>query len=140
MDNNDTKNSYHCTKCIFTATKKSNWNIHIKTKKHITNINDNKSILKSVVIENGVTKEKYSCLCGSTYMHITSIYKHQKKCKKYNEKLEMEKSIKYEIIPTSIIITNEMIMEFMQEIKDQQNILLEQNLELKQKLLELSNK
>jgi len=67
MTEDDPKNAekcqkYFCKKCLFTCSKKSNWNKHILTLKH--------------------KKNKYTCVCGNSYKFRQSLYSHKKTCGK----------------------------------------------------------
>ena len=63
--------SHNCEKCNFKSKLKSNLLRHLKTSKHIENV-ENK-------------KEKFICdVCNNTYKHRQSLYNHQMICKNKN--------------------------------------------------------
>ena len=66
---------YHCTQCDFKCCKKSNWNIHVKTKKHIANVNG--TILENLDIEKNAEP---ICQCGKKYTTKSGLWKHKVKC------------------------------------------------------------
>jgi len=156
MKTNETNKKFHCIECNFTATRQSNWDLHIATKKHLNAIKGNANVLKTLVIENAVEITKYSCICGSSYKHMTSLYKHRKTCNKYIVNALQKQGIETiipkgaegvdETIESSLAltqtqpITSELIMEFMKQSKDMQNVLIEQNRELQNTIVELSKK
>jgi len=63
---------FYCEKCDFKCRKKSNWNIHIKTRKH-----NNDSTL---IGNDSKINAKYECECGKTYKWDSGFYRHKKKC------------------------------------------------------------
>jgi acetone carboxylase gamma subunit len=78
-----TKNgkSWYCNVCDYTTYKKSHWNKHIVTKKHI----------RLTYTADG-NKQIYSCICGKEYRHRQSLFKHKINCsviKKQNEVIEL---------------------------------------------------
>lgn len=83
MYEKSTKNSkksakiFHCDKCDFTCFKKSGWNRHIITSKHITQPNDKDSQPKQTQI---------ICNCGKTYADRSGLWRHANKCE--NKKTE----------------------------------------------------
>jgi hypothetical protein len=70
---------YVCKMCEFKCLKKSNYEKHITTKKHLQN-------------ENIKEEEKNSCECGKMYKQHSSLWKHKQKCNSnnYNEKVFKE--------------------------------------------------
>ena len=81
MENANKKvaNKYICKKCDYTTSKKSSWNKHIQTKKHLGQLLDKKCYEK-------VAQEKQDLSvcedCGKSYKHYTSLIRHRKNCKK----------------------------------------------------------
>ena len=73
MPNNAEK--YYCEICDFKCSKKSNWNIHLSTLKHI---NGDK------MVTNGDKKmpknAEFECECGNTYKHRQGLSRHKKMC------------------------------------------------------------
>ena len=67
-ENNDFK--FFCSKCAYGCDKKSLYNQHCKTKKHIMLKNAQKICIN----------EKYDCSCGKVYKHIQSFKRHKSKC------------------------------------------------------------
>jgi len=63
---------FYCEKCDFKCRKKSNWNIHIKTRKH-----NNDSIM---IGNDSKINAKYECECGKTYKWDSGFYRHKKNC------------------------------------------------------------
>ena len=64
-------NGFTCEKCLFTCCKKGDMSRHILTRKHKNTKNTN---------ENYITAQQNQCVCGLTYKHVSSLYKHQQKC------------------------------------------------------------
>jgi hypothetical protein len=62
---------FHCEKCDFTCFKKSGWNRHIITSKHITQPIDKNSQPKQTQI---------ICNCGKTYADRSGLWRHANKC------------------------------------------------------------
>ena len=115
-----TKNSkiFYCEKCNFTSLKQNNYDKHCKTKKHC--ISNNKIIIN----------KEYSCLiCNKMFANSSGLWKHNKNCFSIEENREPEE-IK---IPT---LTPEIFMEVLNQSKELQNVIIEQN----KKLLELTSK
>jgi hypothetical protein len=121
---------YFCKICNFSTNKKGNWNSHIVTQKHLSNKNE----------------KMYICKCGLQYKHMSSLCKHKKKCNnnaniEYNDSSDSDSDIN---IDDNDIdkkpINTDLIMEFLQQSKDMQKLLIEQNRELQNTVLELSKK
>jgi cell wall-associated NlpC family hydrolase len=113
---------YFCKICNFSTNKKGNWNSHILTTKHLSNKNE----------------KIYVCKCGLHYKHMSSLCKHKKKCNveinnDYVEKNDNNENEKKQD-------NNDLIMEFLQQSKDMQKLLMEQNRELQNTVVELSKK
>jgi hypothetical protein len=74
-------NHYYCEKCAFNTSRKSNWNSHIKTRKHLMTTGDYTN-----------QANDYRCLCGKQYVNRQNLYRHKKSCgfiKKQNEVIEL---------------------------------------------------
>jgi hypothetical protein len=68
--NTNENNKFNCKICNFYCSKKSNYNTHCSTQKHINAFKD--------LQNNGCM---FSCnICGNTYNHRQSLYKHKKTC------------------------------------------------------------
>lgn len=79
MDNNDfTKKieyKYRCNLCHVFTNKKTDYTIHLETKKHKNReiiSNNNEFLSKNAT---------FDCECGKTYKHKPNLYAHKKKCK-----------------------------------------------------------
>ena len=81
---------YECKLCHYISCNKTNFNIHLETKKHKMQeilINTNKALIntnkndKDFVQVLQKVQDGYLCdLCGKTYKHKPSLYNHKKKC------------------------------------------------------------
>ena len=63
---------FHCEICNYSCSKKSDYNKHILTRKHLSLINPN--------IKSQEVVKVYRCNCGKTYKHSSSLCGHKKKC------------------------------------------------------------
>ncbi len=65
--------SYECEACHFKCSKKSNYTMHLTTRKHINN--------DTLLQKESVKQQKlHSCSCGKEYKHRQGLYIHKKKC------------------------------------------------------------
>ncbi len=64
--------NFHCEICNYSCSKKSDYNKHILTRKHLSLINPN--------IKSQEVAKVYRCNCGKTYKHSSSLCGHKKKC------------------------------------------------------------
>ena len=62
-------NELYCEKCDYQAKRKSDFNKHLKSKKH----NTYKHIINT-----------YKCSCGKEFKHRQSLYNHKKVCNSIN--------------------------------------------------------
>jgi hypothetical protein len=60
---------YHCDKCDFTCFKKSGWNRHITTSKHV-----------GLDKQGSDCKTQFICDCGNTYADRSGLWRHSFKC------------------------------------------------------------
>jgi len=111
-----------CERCNFVCSKESNFNIHITTRKHKILTNPNAGLIKNA--EN----KSFTCECGKSYKHMSSLCNHKKKCKEtekiYVGDFEYEDDCKI----SSMISQppNELVMS-----------LLNQNMELQKQIIDL---
>jgi hypothetical protein len=66
---------FYCPECDVTCFKKSNFEIHIKTKKHIRNVEGNK--METVEIKKNAA---FDCFCGKQFKTYAGLWKHKKIC------------------------------------------------------------
>jgi len=64
--------NFLCNKCDYKCSNKKDYNKHLTTAKHKRLTNPNEISLKIPLA--------YSCLCGKTYKHQSSLCNHKKKC------------------------------------------------------------
>ena len=109
-------NHYECKTCDFVTSKKSHYNRHIKTKKHL----DLHLADKDLHFSKKGAIESIECICGKNFKHRQSLYKHKKKCKKGIETID----------------------DFPENMTDKELImfLLKENKEFKELILDQSNK
>jgi len=129
---------FYCELCIFETDKKGNWNSHLMTQKHL------KLHMQPTDSE---TPKIHKSICGVFYKHMSSLCKHRKKCDKCSQMSSNDIGSEHDTTQllslndaVSPPITSELIMEFMKQSKDMQNVLIEQNRELQNTIVELSKK
>jgi hypothetical protein len=69
---------YECKTCDFVTSKKTNYERHIKTKKHL----DLHLADKDLHFSKKGANDSTDCICGKQFKHRQSLYKHKKHCKK----------------------------------------------------------
>jgi hypothetical protein len=121
-----------CKICDYSTCRKSQYDRHILTSKHLKSTNNQKkSTNSSEKISDG-----FACCCGKVYKERTGLWRHKKKCNvSENESHELEENEKME--NNSIIgkIDHEdLIKELMKQNHEFKAMLVEQN----NKLLELA--
>jgi hypothetical protein len=127
MKKND--NNYCCDLCDFITCKKTNYNLHIQTKKHISN-----SLATSSNTKND--KSNFKCnKCNKIYNDRTGLWRHKKGC--VDDKIHEEENVSK---PKSEPCDNELIMMLINDNKDLRNLLVEQckeNTEYKNMMMEV---
>ena len=105
---------YYCDFCDYECCKKSSWNQHLLTRKHIE-------------AKNGLmpANKIYSCnKCGTNFKHQSSCCRHKKQCT-IEENKPIEKAVQESAGQQSI--TPELVMELIKNNKELQQIILEQH-------------
>lgn len=109
------KIKYYCECCDYSTPRKSQWDRHLLTGKHLNNEKRNQKVPDDNMVIN--TIEIHKCSCGRTYKYMSGLCKHQKTCKFLNKTEE-----------TQIVNTS--------NTKDLLEIILNENNELKKILNE----
>jgi len=122
---NDTEKSpnFICKLCHYKCCKKSDINKHLLTKKHTNREKEYNLDTKNT------TPKLHICECGKEYMHHSGLWKHKKQCNCIAINSQNGEKINYENE-----ITPELIMSVLQQNKELQQMLVEQN----KKIIELS--
>jgi len=125
---------YYCENCDYNTSRKSSYDKHLTTTKHLNTTYDYKKLQK--------VANEFICDCGNKYKHHSSLWKHQNKCniimeyenddEIHNAKEEKENENQNKKSSQLEIITN-MFKEQLKENKELKDLVLEQN----KKILEL---
>jgi hypothetical protein len=104
------KVKYCCENCNFITNKKTNYDIHLLTKKHITNKEQNKTKEK-------VEEEKIFCceICNKKYKSNVGLWKHKKTCIVEPTPTQPQTPVIKEHTPT---ITKETVKDFIEKNPD----------------------
>ena len=119
-----------CEKCNFKCSKKYSWERHILTAKHIKETTETDLEIKNG--EKGQTD--ITCECGKSYKNKSGLWKHQKKCKVYEENNEITQEIEEKSEEENPMSTT-MILELLKQNNEFKELIIEQN----KKILELVN-
>jgi len=133
---------YRCDKCDFITSDMSNWKRHLKTRKHNAG-----QMLDNVdmKLENAGIKKKWECICGKTYSHNQSYYRHKKTCKGKEEPEKVKETLPSrgndEIIDMmkNLMTQNQELMAKYTEVVTEVKELAAENKELAAENKELSN-
>jgi hypothetical protein len=118
---------FHCVCCDFKCNKKSNYDIHILTAKHITRyktaLNDTKKI--QIVCDNDKKmpdEYAYACSCGKIFKYHSGLWRHKKTCV-IIPKTELPDSD----LSNNDLSDKELIIMLLNENKEFKQIIIEQN-------------
>lgn len=98
---------YRCEYCDYSTSKTSSYVRHLSTPKHLKTTNEAKETIKTCP----KVPIKFSCECGNSYNHNSSLWKHRKTC-------TFQKKEKEEVPETDTSnnnISNEILLEFMKK-------------------------
>ena len=118
---------FHCNKCNFKCSKKSNYDQHLLTRKHNMELNGNDWKSKNAVCEN----------CEKTFKTASGLWKHQQKCT--NKQMVRQHDPEPDISKRDILTILEQNQEFKQLMLDQSRQIQEtqqENQELQKQLIE----
>jgi hypothetical protein len=107
-----------CELCDFKCSKKSNYILHLNTRKH----NDNKMVTNGnyFVPKNA----EHTCECGNTYKHLSGLSRH-KKCCNFSKESDTKESIPPQ--QNINLITPELVMELIKDNQELKHIISQQN-------------
>ena len=118
---------YYCEKCDYSTCKKSSWDKHVLSRKHI-NAN---SMLINANEKVAHPTETYTCShCNAFYYHPSSLARHKKTCKKLLSKTNPDddnKSVDENDKDDTIKEMKGMIYTLVTQNKDMQDMIRDQN-------------
>jgi hypothetical protein len=146
---NNQKNSkkYFCKNCDFYTNKINDYERHILTAKHIkkskTTNNTNNTAENTNENTLFTPKKIYNCICGKSYLHMSSLCKHKTSCNQkislINNNSSCEENISFtteeieEKSEEDNLVSTSMILELLKQNNEFKELLIEQN----KKILEL---
>jgi Txe/YoeB family toxin of Txe-Axe toxin-antitoxin module len=104
---------YFCNICDFNTCNKKDYNRHLLTDKHINLTNPTLKTPKN-------PKTFFTCVCGKSYKHSSSLCLHKKKCKLQTINHETNDDVDY-----NNLNEKDLIMKLLQQNNDLQNQLIE---------------
>jgi len=105
-----TPKKYVCEVCDFTSSNKKDFNKHLLTDKHKTNMNADKCL--QITPENTPENcDKFVCMCGRSYKHRQSLFRHQTKCNYKPETTNNNSGVTTEFLTEFIKANNEMMFK-----------------------------
>ena len=112
-----------CEECHYDTSKKSSYDKHLLTHKHINTINTTKYNEKS----NFIKEKEFICECGNKYKHNASLFNHKKKCKKTADVKNKDEGISGASISGASIsdASSNIIQLLIKESSEFKNIILE---------------
>jgi hypothetical protein len=110
---------FECKICDFICSKKSNYNIHLLTSKHLSNKDGNIFKIKKCHTMTSSSSE-FICICGRSYLSRSGLWKHKKICNYKENEETIEGNNTIEIIST-------MFQDQLKENKEIRDLLIEQN-------------
>ena len=127
---------YICEKCDFKCSKLSNYNKHLSTRKHI--MLTNADFLEQQTVEK--TPKIFTCICGNTYNHKQSMYRHKKKCNFLQENIPKtpKEDDKDKVIDLLMKKNNEMenlILLMVKNMQDMQENIQDKQVEITTKII-----
>ena len=115
---------YNCEKCNFITKKKTDYNRHINSRKHLTN--------NTINLENDEIRQKtYDCdCCNKTFMDRSGLWRHRKKC---FETTHAEPPTQGQMVDMSVVLEllkqnqefKDLVIEQTKQLFSQQQMLLE---------------
>jgi len=135
---------YSCDYCYFNTCKKTDYNRHILTQKHISNISATNNTAKNDNVNN--TKQYHKCIyCNKIYNDRSGLWRHQKKCNFIEEKsniseenitltTEEKEEIYEENSQKNMDILINLFQEQLKENKELKELIIEQQ----KKIMEIS--
>ena len=107
--NKKTPNIFTCNICDFNSANKKDFNRHLQTQKHLSNVK------QSIIMQNSQNPQKnpYECSCGKNYKDNSGLWRHKKKCAKE--------------LHTNINETEALIQYLMKENSEFKQLILDQN-------------
>ena len=105
--------SYDCECCHFKCSKMSNYNKHLQTDKHMRLINPNFSY------EKNAENTRYSCICGKSYKHMSSLCCHKKECVQLNNNKDTNDVAKLTNLILQVVQSNTEIVKSNNELQKQ---------------------
>ena len=118
---------YSCELCNYNTSKKSSYNNHINSKKHIMVTNDDKicqNYAKNMP-NTSITNTHLTCECGKTYKHRQGLWRHKQIC--YNVKQAKHTHTTNTFSEHNTCITPDLVLELMKNNEEFKNIIVEQN-------------
>jgi hypothetical protein len=112
------EHKFYCKICNYSTKRKSQYDRHILTAKHIKNKTNDELVPKSSV-------PTFECECGNSYKYRQGLVKHRRVCSLLED-------------TTNEVTTPSIIIEILKQNKELQNTIVEQNKELKNTIIELS--
>ena len=109
---------FYCINCDFKCSKKSNWIVHISTKKHIHRVDGNQ--MENAEI--GKSAE-YNCICGKKFKTKSGLWKHGKTCK-HTEFVDIEQK-NQNIVQKTASEKDDLIIYLLKENQEFKNLILE---------------
>jgi hypothetical protein len=114
---------FHCEKCDYGTSKKSNYDTHLTSDKHkrITNelpMGQKEDKNKPNIIET------FICSCGKQYQHRQGLWKHKKKCNNNNNISDTSSDTNYDTKETE---AKELIQYLMKENSEFKQLMIDQN-------------
>ena len=115
-----TQSKFNCEKCNFKCGKKSNYDTHILTAKHINRT-------KMAETEHYNAEHKFTCGCGKVYKHQSGLCKHKKKCKGTHKPIKDNTD---DLLPEPIAqnqpVDMSMVVELLKQNQDFKDLMMEQ--------------
>ena len=129
--------NYRCEICGFVTYKKTDYNRHLSTNKHIMNIK-NREKEKNGVVSSKQNESKYCCeTCNYTTNDLTKYTRH---CNTIKHKKTVETSdnsiVNNSNSSDNIVVSKEVFLQLMQDNQEFKRMMLEQN----NKIIEISQK
>jgi hypothetical protein len=107
---------FYCNNCDYGTSKKSSYNDHLLSAKHKKSINGNDNSAKFC--------QDYICKkCDKKYKDNSGLWRHKKKCEKMPKNAEDK-----EVIKSSDVVTNEVVLKLINQNAELQKMLIEQSI------------